>query len=180
MTERLYPYSTLFGKLNIELKNLIVKNKYGVPKELPDIDFELETKTIPEIVDQISSEDREGSLSDFTGRNNYLNHVQGHPTKSLSEAIASLYEVIDSLNGYVSGGVADEDIRFARSIHEKLVRKNILGQDSQWKFDLMLNRVDQKRNSKEVPEGSGLCFVISPDNRQFAVTDVPQRTESDW
>ena len=44
----------------------------------------------------------------------------------------------------------------------------------------MLNKVDQKRNSEEIPEGSGLCFVMSPENRQFLVTDVPRRTESDW
>jgi len=137
------------------------------------VDFNEET--ISNIVEKLISPNRNCSILELQSRINYLSHARANPTKSIEQATKYLYEAIDELKAFVGEGTGDKDIALIRSIHQELVNKKILPSNSRPMLEFMLKAVTQKRDNDQIPQGSGLCFATSPDNRQFLITEVPQR-----
>jgi len=137
---------------------------------------ELIEDSVERTAEQISSDNRNGSLREIQSRANYISHVRSNPTKNITEAIDYLYEAIGSLSAYVTQGVNDEDIEFVQKVYGKLLNKSVINPESQRMFELMLSNVAKRRDEGDIPSGYGICFAISPDNLQLLVVDIPLKS----
>ena len=139
---------------------------------------EFSGKEIDEIINQITDPGREGNLMEIIGRINYLSHVRENPTKRIGDAVEYLYLGIDSLSGYVTKGIGDEDIACIKTTVVELFKRNIVeAQSSRW-FDPMINKILRKRECGEISQGYGICIVLSPntsDSLPYIIEAVPTR-----
>ena len=136
---------------------------------------EIETSLVEIIVQQVTRVGRAGTISELQHRINYLAHVKGNPTKSMSEAINHMYEEVDNLGGFVTDGVDEKNIDLVREVQAELVRRKVPGQGSETLFDLMLEKISQQYVSGQVMSNSGICIALAPDYRDFLVMAVPKR-----
>lgn len=136
---------------------------------------ENETGEIESVIQQITREGREGSIRELQNRINYLEHVKRNPTKSMPDSIKYMYKEIDSLGGFVTIGVDKENITLVRNIHDELVQRKVLNQDSRRLLEAMMGRVSQRIENDQVMPDSGICLALAPDNSSFLVMDVPKR-----
>lgn len=136
---------------------------------------EYEQGRIKSVIEQITKEGREGSLSELQDRIIYISHVKNNPTKSMPEAIDYLYQEVDNLGAYVTNSVTNEDIDFIKSVHSDLIARQLIAQDSQGRAGMMLDRISSKNDKGETPQGYGICLALAPDNSRLLITEIPKR-----
>ena len=140
--------------------------------------LEFDPETLDEIVRRMTRIGRQVSISELQARANYVAHVRINPTKSMEEAVIHLYEAIKDLGGYVSEGIEDADLARIKSIHSELVKRGVLKPTSQQYLEMMLAKINFRRMKKEIGQDDRVCFVLSPDNRDMLVIDVPKKPKN--